>query len=384
MSMRPQKLVFLGLSLSSSWGNGHATTYRALLRGLADRGHEVTFLERDVPWYRDNRDLGSPDWCRLEFYTGIEDLQRRHKRMLALADAVIVGSYVPEGEAVIDRVLAHAGGLVGFYDIDTPITLAALDRGDCSYLAARQVPLFDIVFSFASGPALRRLEEDYRAEIALPLHCMVDETRYRPLGISRRWSLGYLGTYSADRQPGLERLLLEPARRLPNHNFVVGGSQYPDAIAWPSNVAYVGHVPPDRHAAFYGGSLFTLNLTRQDMRALGWSPSVRLFEAAACGTAVISDDWDGLDSFFPRGEAILVAETADDVVAALEGEAADRAERVADAARRITLQRHTGRHRAAELERGLALALAHVRAERPDLPSVLSEGSKHGFRPAIG
>jgi spore maturation protein CgeB len=381
---RPQNLVFLGLSLSSSWGNGHATTYRALLRGLAEKGHDITFLERDVPWYRDNRDLREPDWCRLDYYSGVEDLLLRHRRTLARADAVVVGSYVPEGVMVIDRVLAHAGGLVGFYDIDTPVTLAALDRGDCSYVAARQIPMFDVVFSFASGPALKRLEQDFGAEIALPLHCMVDDERYRPLGLRRRWSLGYLGTYSPDRQPALERLLLEPPRRLPNRQFVVAGAQYPDTIAWPANVAYVGHVAPDRHPAFYGGSLFTLNLTRLDMRMLGWSPSVRLFEAAACGTAVISDDWDGLDSFFPRGRAILVAETADDVVAALSGDAAVRAAEIAEAARRLTLARHTGRHRAGELERGLALALAHVRAERPQPPSVLTEGSKHGFRPAAG
>ncbi len=377
-----QNFVFLGLSLRSSWGNGHATTYRTLLRGLADCGHAITFLERDVPWYRDNQDLGIPDYCRLEFYGDLDDLIRRHSRTLDQADAVIVGSYVPDGVALIDRLFAHVDSLVGFYDMDTPVTLTGLDSRTCPYLSARQIPSFDVYFSFASGQALTRLEAEYGARMALPLHCMVDPDRCRPTGCEKRWSLGYLGTYAPDRQPALERLLLEPARQLPEHRFVVAGTQYPDGIGWPDNVDYVGHIPPRRHADFYSSLNYALNLTRADMRAMGWAPSVRLFEAAACGTAVISDDWEGLDSFFPRDRAILVAAATGDVVAALQGEPAERI-RIADRARQITLSRHTGRHRAMEFERGLALALARARAERSQFPGSILEGRKHGLRSAV-
>ncbi len=359
MTQTQRSIVFLGLSLSSSWGNGHATTYRALLRGLAERGHAVSFLERDVPWYAANRDLADPDFCRLSFYRDVDELALLHDQVIAEADAVIVGSYVPDGAQVIRHALARAGGIVGFYDIDTPVTLAGLARGDCAYLKPELVPELDVYFSFTSGPALVRLERDYGARLALPLHCMVDERCYRPTGESPLWDLGYLGTYSADRQPALERLLIEPARRLPERRFVVAGPQYPETLQWPSNVDRIDHVPPDRHPSFYGQLRYTLNITRADMKEAGWSPSVRLFEAAACGTPVITDRWDGLGDFFPEGEAILAADDDDDVVAVLsDTRRPGLAERVALRARWITLSRHTGHHRAEELEAGLDRARA--------------------------
>lgn len=353
MRTAPLRLVFVGLSLSSSWGNGHATTYRALLRALAERGHEVTFLERDVPWYASHRDLADPDFCRLELYDDVADLSGGHAAIIEDADAVVVGSYVPDGPQAIRRVLDTATGLVCFYDIDTPVTLQALRQGDCSYLSADLVPVFDIYFSFSGGPVLETLRREFGARRAQALHCMVDADRYRPSGETPRWDLGYLGTYSDDRQPALERLLVEPARRLPQCRFVVAGSQYPGDIRWPGNVERIDHVPPADHPAFYGQLRYALNITRADMLATGWSPSVRLFEAAACTTPVITDRWAGVDAFFPPGEAILVADGPEDVVSALESQpgASDRA--IADEARRIVLANHTGDHRAAELERAL-------------------------------
>ena len=147
------KLVVLGLSLSSSWGNGHATTYRALLRAFAARGHDVLFLERDVPWYADQRDLTDPDWCALEFYREIGDLER-YGAAIADANAVIVGSYVPDGVAIGTFVQERARGVVGFYDIDTPVTLAKLARGDFEYISPRCIPGYDVYLSFTGGPTL--------------------------------------------------------------------------------------------------------------------------------------------------------------------------------------------------------------------------------------
>jgi spore maturation protein CgeB len=355
------KLVVLGLSLGSSWGNGHATTYRALLAAFAARGHAVTFLERAVPWYAGaHRDLPDPGFCRLAFYDDLADLAR-WRDTVAAADAVIVGSYVPEGVAVgawVQRTVRTMGrGTVAFYDIDTPVTLAKLAAGDTEYLAPELIPGYDLYLSFAGGPTLDRLERDYGAPAARPLYCSVDPEAYRPLALAPRWDLSYLGTYSPDRQPTLERLLVTAARAAPDLHFVVAGPQYPDSIIWPANVERIEHVPPAEHPAFYGASRFTLNVTRADMIAAGWSPSVRLFEAAACGTPLVSDAWEGLDTVFAPGREILVAADADDVLAALRApEAAARA--IAAAARARVLAAHTAAHRAAELERHLAEACA--------------------------
>lgn len=356
-------LVFIGLALSSSWGNGHATTYRALLRGLADQGCRVLFLERDLPWYAANRDLSDPDFCDLAYYHSPEDLLARFGPALGAADTVIIGSYVADGVAVIDAVAEFGGGQLCFYDIDTPVTLAKLDRGDEEYLADRQVPLFDVYFSFSGGPVLRRIEQGFGARRAVALHCSVDAERYAPTGAAPHWDLGYLGTYSADRQPTLERLLIEPARRLPERRFVVAGPQYPD-IDWPANVERIEHLPPERHADFYSRQRFTLNVTRQDMVAAGWSPSVRLFEAAACGTPVVSDAWNGLDELLPIGEAILVAERSDDVAAILETTPETWRLAIAGRARGLVLAQHTGVARAHLLLSELA-RLSPGRPRRP-------------------
>jgi spore maturation protein CgeB len=352
------KLVVLGLSLSSSWGNGHATTYRALLKAFAARGHEVLFLERDVPWYGGaNRDLADPDFCRLAFYDDLAGLER-WRREIAGADAVVVGSYVPEGVAVGRWVQSIAQGPVGFYDIDTPVTLAKLARGDFEYLSPELIPGFAVYLSFTGGPTLKFIEKRYGSPAARPLYCSVDAEAYRPVEVETRWDLSYLGTYSPDRQPTLERLLVEPARARPDLRFAVAGPQYPDDIDWPENVERLEHVPPADHPAFYAASRFTLNVTRADMIAAGYSPSVRLFEAAACGTPIISDVWDGLETLFAPDEEIVLARAGSEVLTALDQ--ADGGQ-IAAAARGRVLAEHTAAHRAAELERWLDEAREPVR-----------------------
>jgi len=351
------KLVVLGLSLSSSWGNGHATTYRALLKAFAARGHEVLFLERDVPWYRENRDCEEPDYCRLEFYDSIEELDR-WQDAIAAADAVIVGSYVPNGVEVGKFVQRHARGVTAFYDIDTPVTLAKLRRGDFEYLSPDVIPGYDVYLSFTGGPTLERIERHYGSPAARALYCSVDADAYPPLEIPKTWDLTYLGTYSDDRQPTLEQLLIEPARRLPQLRFAVAGPQYPADIDWPDNVERIEHLPPAEHAGFYSASRFTLNVTRADMIDAGWSPSVRLFEAAACAVPVISDKWVGLDQLFAPDSEIILADGSEEVVARLQQ---GGAEAIGKAARVRVLAEHTSHHRASELERHLEEAAARRR-----------------------
>jgi spore maturation protein CgeB len=212
----------------------------------------------------------------------------------------------------------------------------------------------------------------YGALDARVLYCSVDDAAYRPLQVPHRWDLSYLGTYSPDRQPMLERLLLEPARQAPELHFAVAGPQYPDDIAWPSNVEYLEHVAPADHAAFYAASRFTLNVTRADMIRAGWSPSVRLFEAAACGTPVVSDAWDGLDTLFVPGKEILVAEGPETVLGALLGLPEDDRLHLAAAARQRVLMEHTATHRAAELEGYLRETIGRCRASSPVRETVSS------------
>jgi spore maturation protein CgeB len=342
------KLVVLGLTLSSSWGNGHATTFRALLSAFAARGHDVLFLERDKPWYALNRDLPAPDFCTLQLYESLAELGRWRER-ISDADTVMVGSYVPEGVEVGVFVQRHAKGVVCFYDIDTPVTLTKLARGEFDYLTPELVPGYDIYFSFTGGPTLARLEQEFGSPAARALYCSVDTARYRPLGGDKRWDLSYLGTYSDDRQPTLEALLIETARRCPDRRFAVAGPQYSDSIDWPANVERIDHLSPAEHAAFYSASRFTLNVTRADMIAAGWSPSVRLFEAGACATPIISDTWQGIEDLFEPGSEIILAETTEDVIAAL----AQDADAMGARARSSVLAHHSAERRAAQLERDL-------------------------------
>jgi spore maturation protein CgeB len=344
------RTIWLGLSITSSWGNGHATNYRGLLAALRARGHEVRFLERDVPWYASDRDF-TPPWVGL--YRTLDELERWQNEIRG-ADLVVVGSFVPEGRAVAEWVLAEARGVTAFWDIDTPVTAARLARGDHEYLSPELVPRFDLYLSFTGGPLLEQLG----ARRPTPFYCSADPAVYRPLEERTRWELGYLGTYSDDRQPKVDRLLLEPACRLPAQAFAVAGPQYPDSIDWPPNVERLGSLPPPEHPAFYARQRFTLNVTRAEMVHAGWSPSVRLFEAAACGLPVISDWWAGLDAFFEPGHEILIAEDTEEVLRHLRhGDAA-----VGHRARERVLASHTPGHRARELEQHVARVREEVHA----------------------
>jgi spore maturation protein CgeB len=350
MTAPPLRIVIIGLSITSSWGNGHATTYRGLVRELAARGHDLLFLERDLEWYAANRDLPKPPHCRTALYRNFAELRARFECEVREADLVMVGSYVPEGAAVGEWVTRIAEGVTAFYDIDTPVTLAKLARGETEYLAPSLIPRYRLYLSFTGGPTLERLERDFGSPQARALYCSVDPTLYHPEPAERRWDLGYMGTFSADRQPPLERLLLEPARRWPAGRFVVVGPMYPKSVRWPRNVERVEHLPPPRHRAFYNAQRFTLNVTRSDMVAAGWSPSVRLFEAAACGTPIVGDPWEGLDSLFVPGEEILVATRPETVLEYVHDLDEEEVRALGERARSRVLAEHTAAHRAAELE----------------------------------
>jgi spore maturation protein CgeB len=356
MSPPRLRIVILGLSITSSWGNGHATTYRGLVRELSARGHDILFLERDVPWYAANRDLPRPRHCRTALYRDLDDLKRRFAGQVEDADMVIVGSYVPQGADVGEWVSRTARGLTAFYDIDTPVTLAKLARGEEEYLTPALIREYQLYLSFTGGPTLQRLEQEFGSPMARPLYCSVDPALYYPEPVASQWDLGYMGTYSADRQPGLNRLLIEPARAWRGGRFVVAGPQYPKTVRWPRNVQRIQHLPPKRHRGFYNAQHFTLNLTRADMIAAGFSPSVRLFEAAACGTPIISDCWEGIETLFEPGLEILIARSSSDVLQWIHDMPEQARRALGERGRTRVLAQHTAAHRAAELE-GYALQL---------------------------
>jgi spore maturation protein CgeB len=346
------KIVIFGLTISSSWGNGHATTWRGLLRELIGRGHDVVFFERDVPYYAAHRDMHKLAGGVLELYGGWMDVRSAAEQHVADADVAIVTSYCPDAIAASELVCS-SNALRVFYDMDTPVTLSLLRSGAAvSYIPERGLRDFDLALSFTGGAALTALQAELGAREAAPLYGSVDPQLHYPVPADNRYrcALSYLGTYAADRQPAVERFFLEPALRMSAERFLLAGAQYPADFAWTSNIHFVPHLAPVEHPAFYCSSRITLNVTRAAMRDMGWCPSGRLFEAAACGTPLISDDWQGIEDFFKPGEEILIVKNTDDVIAALQRTDLEL-HRIAEAARERTLAENTAAARALDFER---------------------------------
>ena len=359
------RIVIFGLTVSSSWGNGHATLWRSLIKSLLRRGHEVTFYEHDVPYYAQTRDLHELGaGGQLCLYTSFEEISRAARVQLDLADLAIYTSYCSDGIAASRLILESKAGIKCFYDLDTPVTLDALARRETvDYLPPGGLAPFDLVLSYTGGRALDELKTKLGARVVAPLYGSVDPEMHHP--VARRedldCTLSYLGTHAADRQPALELLFLSPATSQASERFLLCGSQYPHTIHWPENVTIVDHLRPQDHAAFFSSSRATLNITRRAMADYGYCPSGRLFEAAACETCILSDWWEGLDSFFTPGKEILIVRSAEDVLSAIQqGDGALR--QIGAAARVRALADHTGDSRIVELERICKSVLAASRS----------------------
>lgn len=345
------KIIVCGLSISSAWGNGHATLLRGLFRALHNDGHQIHFFERDTPYYAANRDADSFPFVHLHLYSNWREILPLIQKTLSNADAVMVTSYCADGINASEMIAASSVPRKIFYDMDTPVTLARLEHGETvEYLPPEGLGAFDLVLSYTGGAALGQLRERLRARHVAALYGWVDPEIHHPVerGANELADLSYLGTYAADRQRALETLLLMPAQQLPDKRFLIGGAMYPRPDQWPSNVLYRSHVPPAEHPAFYCSSRLTLNVTRGTMAAMGYCPSGRLFEAAACGTPVLSDWWAGLDEFFQPGEEILIANSTADALAAIR-EDADRLAQIGSRAKQRTLDCHTAGIRARQL-----------------------------------
>lgn len=346
-------LVIFGLTVSSSWGNGHATLWRGLIKALARRGHTVVFYERDVLYYASTRDdFEHPRGFRLRLYGDFAEVRADAERELGNADVGMLTSYCPDAEAAAELILDSKARVRCFYDLDTPVTLAALGEGRrVAYLPERGLGDFDLVLSYTGGRALDELRTRLGARMVAPLYGSVDAEAHTPAAAQEefRADLSYLGTYAEDRQPALERLLVEPARRMPQQRFAIGGAQYPHDFPWSSNIYFVRHLPPGLHSAFYCSSRATLNVTRRAMASYGYCPSGRLFEAAACGAPILSDGWEGLEDFFQPGREVLRMDTPEDTIAAL-ARSDEELRRIGKSAQERTLEQHTAQSRAIALE----------------------------------
>jgi spore maturation protein CgeB len=351
------KIVFYGLTITSAWGNGHATTYRSLIKALTRIGHLVRFIEKDVEWYRSNRDLPKPEFCSVRLYDDWKAEESSLVREAADADAILIGSYFPDAIAATQGLLAAGYGPLLFYDIDTPITMSRLRAtGACDYLQAAMIPHFSAYLSFTGGPVLGELERRFGSPRALPFYCSVDADLYRPAPVREefRCDLSYLGTYAEDRQAKLMSFVNQTASLLPDKHFIVAGAKYPKSISWQRNIRRITHVSPPDHPPFYSSSRFTLNLTRKEMVASGYSPSVRLFEASACGAAIISDDWTGLSELLTPNEEILLPASVEDTADILTSLSDMERARIGQRAREKILAKHTSLQRAREFERIVA------------------------------
>lgn len=349
------KLVIFGLTMSSSWGNGHATLWRGLTRALGALGHRVVFFERDTPYYAANRDAASFPACELIIYSAWRDIEHRARREVRDADAAIITSYCQDAAAA-HALLAGSRCTRVLYDLDTPVTLDQVRAGNRPDHLCADLGDFDLVLSFAGGAALAALAH-LGARHVLPLYGWVDPTVHRPAPpvSAYRGSMSYLGTYAADRQSVLERLLFASARHAPGQIFVLAGSLYPTDLQWPPNVRTIGHLAPGEHPAFFCSSPLTLSITRAPMAALGYAPSGRLFEAAACETPVVTDRWPGLEAFFEPGREIFVADTTEEILDLLARPVKDL-RRVGQKARKRALAEHTAHRRAETLVSALSEA----------------------------
>jgi spore maturation protein CgeB len=365
------KVTIFGLSITSSWGNGHATTFRALCQALHRRGHRIVFFEHNVEWYQNNRDLPHPAYCEVKLFENWKDILPAVRKELHDSDVAMVGSYFPDGIAALEEVLASNVQVKAFYDIDTPITVRSLrENGRADYLLKSHLPGLDIYFSFTGGPMLQHLQEDVGVPFAVPLYCSVDPDKHRELPAHPRFAcdMSYMGTYAPDRQPKIDELLCAPARSLPDKKFIVAGPQYPLHIHWAVNVEHIKHLNPRYHAQLYSSSRITLNVTRREMVMAGYSPSVRLFEAAACGAAIASDNWPGLENFFTPGQEILLPTGTDDVVRYLKSYDDAELRRIGRAARDRVLAAHTNDVRACEFEQAVEIAISS--AKRRDVLTI--------------
>ncbi len=333
---------------------------------MARRNWRIHFFEWDAPWYAEHRDLTEIEGATLSLYPDWNSILPTARRQVEDADVAMVTSYCPHALPATELVLSSGAAVRCFYDLDAGVTLDRLARGEpVEYVGERGLRDFDLTLTYTGGRALKELSSHLGARDVAPLYGSVDPEVHRRVEPQEHYraDLSYLGTFAEDRQAALEALFIEPARRLPAQRFVMGGAMYPREFPWTDNVYFVRHLPPEEHPAFYSSSRLTLNVTRRAMAAMGYCPPARIFEAAACGTPVLTDRWDGIEYFFTPGSEILVADRTEDAIAAI-GLTSEHLAKLGARARERAFDQHTAAHRVSELEN--ILGSIRSRASRPE------------------
>lgn len=345
------KVVIFGLSVSSSWGNGHATIWRGLIAALTKSNYEIVFFEKNVSYYADNRDYLSCKGLTLILYDTWESIVKKAEFHIKKSDIAIVTSYCPDAVSASELITISNGLKKIFYDLDTPVTFKSIENGNWPfYIPQNGLRNFDIVLSYTGGPILEKLKQTLGAKAAFPLYGSADPQLHYPTCKLDKYKcdLSYLGTFASDRQEKLEELFVKPAQILKDKRFLLAGAQYPEEFPWTENILFISHIAPPEHSCFYCSSLFTLNVTRSAMAEMGYCASGRLFEAALCQIPILSDWWPGLESFFNPGEEIIVVKNTSDVIDAFNMTENKRIA-VAKAARKRVLREHTAEKRAQQL-----------------------------------
>jgi spore maturation protein CgeB len=347
------KIAFYGSSLLSSYWNGAATYYRGLLSDLARRGYSITFYEPDAFDRQKHRDIEPPEWAEVKVYPATEEAMRGVVAEAAKADVVVKAS----GVGVFDNELLE--GIVAasrpdairiFWDVDAPATLAEL-RESPDHPLHRVMPALDLVLTYGGGPPVVAAYEGFGARRCIPVYNACDPSTHHPVPADERFKadLSFLGNRLPDREARVEQFFLEPAARLPNRSFLIGGNGW-ETKGMPSNVRHIGHVYTRDHNAFNTSPLAVLNIARDSMATTGYSPATRVFEAAGAGACLITDAWVGLELFLKEGEEVLVARDGKDVADHVEALTAERARAIGDAARARIMAEHTYTRRGAEVD----------------------------------
>lgn len=346
------RIVFYGSSLLSAYWNGAATYYRGMIRALAARGCDVLFCEPDAYDRQAHRDMDPLDWARsLVWPATAEGLEEALLRM-AGADVVVkasgVGVYDDE---LVDGVLARAPAAAAriYWDVDAPATLQGLDDGNEAALKAA-LPAFDAVLTYGGGDPVVAAYARAGARLCAPIYNAHDPETHHPVAHDPRFAadLAFLGNRLPDREARVDAFFFEAARRLPDRRFLLGGAGW-EPWRMSANIRHLGHVGTCDHNAFNSTPLAVLNVSRASMASNGWSPATRVFEAAAAGACLITDEWPGLDRFLSPGREVLVARDGAEVAAILDDLTPERAQAIGAAARARVLAEHTYEDRAAEV-----------------------------------
>ncbi|QQR38041.1 CgeB family protein [Devosia rhizoryzae] len=348
------KIAFYGSSLLSAYWNGAATYYRGMLRALSAKGYDITFYEPDVYDRQKNRDIDPPDWCKVVVYEGTVEALKQVAAEARHADIVIKASGVGfEDDLLLEQVLAHAAphALRIFWDVDAPATLAEL-RANPEHPLRKALETIDLVLTYGGGEPVVAAYRAMGAHDCIPIYNALDPVTHFPVQPNPRFAgdLGFLGNRLPDREARVEEFFLVPAIRTPKQRFLLGGSGWGDKVM-ATNVSYLGHVGTADHNAFNNTPKAVLNISRESMAEIGFSPATRVFEAAGAGACLITDFWEGIPQFFTPDQEILVARDGRDVSQIMAELTPERAKQIGTAALERVLREHTYAHRAEDADR---------------------------------